>query len=395
MPAAVSLLGRGAELLHERDERRAELLVDLADALRETGDHARAEAVLEEVFARAADSGNRGLEARAVVVRLRIQVVSADAKLETERLRAEASRAIDVLEELGDERGLAKAWELLAWAPWFACRVAEAEAALHRSIEYARRVRDSRTEAQSLNLLVGAAFFGPLPVVDGVALCEEILAAFAGQQRVTASALRALAGLRAMEGRFPEARAALRRAKAILDDLGLAVTAASMAETHAIVELMADNAAAAEDVLRRGIEVYERMGGIRLASNLAALLAQALLAQDRADETLHYVDVAERTPAGDDRYAQVQWRTLRARVLPALGRIDEAEALAREAVELLDGTDVLVVRADALMDLAAVVTAAGRESEAVPLVEEARRLYERKGHLVGADRARETASRLG
>src|SRR5207244_2969949 len=35
MPAAVSLLGRGAELLHERDERRPELLVDLADALRE------------------------------------------------------------------------------------------------------------------------------------------------------------------------------------------------------------------------------------------------------------------------------------------------------------------------------------------------------------------------
>src|SRR5205085_4666173 len=133
------------------------------------------------------------------------------------------------------------------------------EAALHRSIEYARRARDGRTEAQSLNLLVGAAFFGPLPVVDGVALCEAILADFAGHQRVTASALRALAGLRAMEGRFSEARAALRRAQAILDDLGLAVTAASMAETVAMVELLAGNARAAEDALRRGAEVFERL----------------------------------------------------------------------------------------------------------------------------------------
>ena len=42
---------------------------------------------------------------------------------------------------------LAKAWELLAWARWMACQAGATEEALERSIEYARRAGDSRTEA--------------------------------------------------------------------------------------------------------------------------------------------------------------------------------------------------------------------------------------------------------
>ena len=68
-----------------------------------------------------------------------------------------------------------------------------------------------------------------------------------------------------------------------------------------------------------------------------------------------------------------------------LGQIAEAERLAREAVSLLEGTDVLAVRADALLDLADVLVVSGRSAAAGPVAAQARELYERKGHLVGVD----------
>ena len=76
-----------------------------------------------------------------------------------------ASRLVfaDWLEERDDPRGefLRVQTELLGWVPWFRCRAAAAEAAWLRALEYARQARDSRTEAQSLNMLVGAVWFQP------------------------------------------------------------------------------------------------------------------------------------------------------------------------------------------------------------------------------------------
>jgi DNA-binding SARP family transcriptional activator len=382
MPAAVSFLARATELLPQRDARRLELLLDLADALRDSGDYDRASGVLDEVTAHARVAGHPRLEAEAEVIRLRMRLFK-DPNLTIESVRLSAQDAVDVLEQAGDDRGLGKAWELFAWAPWFECRVAEAETALARSIEHARRAGDRRTESQAMHLLVGAAFFGPLPVEAGVRLCNETLDRFVGQPRVTASALRALAGLNALRGRFDEARGALARASAILSEFGFAVTAASLRETHGLVELLAGDAAAAEEVLRDGLEVLQRLGVTSTASNLSALLARALHAQGRHSEALAYVDLEARPPARDDLYSQVQWRSARARVLPVLGEFDEAERLAREAVTRLEETDVLAVRADVLLDLAAVLALAGRDGEARPFVTVARSLYERKGHLVG------------
>jgi len=47
---------------------RVELLTDLAEALRETGDFERAESALAEVIESASTAGDRVLEARAVVI---------------------------------------------------------------------------------------------------------------------------------------------------------------------------------------------------------------------------------------------------------------------------------------------------------------------------------------
>jgi tetratricopeptide (TPR) repeat protein len=316
--------------------------------------------------------------------------VQTDPTLGAADLLAGGKRAIDFFAGLGDDHSLGKAWELVAWGRWLECRAAETEIALHRSLEHARRAGDSRTAAQSLHLLLGATLFGPVRVTDAIARCQGILEE-GRQKRVTASALRALAALMAMAGAFREARALLHRFAAIVDDLGLRVTAASAAETYAFIELLAGEPRAAERELRLGYQRLEEMGETSTSANLAALLAQALHAQGRDEEAVAVTDVI---PAADDVSAQVHLRAARAKVLARVGRVEEAEELGRDAVERGRKTDFLVMRADALCDLADVLQHAGRANEAVPLLDEALHLYETKGNTVTARRVKEALSTL-
>ncbi|HKF14434.1 MAG TPA: BTAD domain-containing putative transcriptional regulator [Gaiellaceae bacterium] len=386
LQAAVGLLSRAADLLEPGAAGRAELLADLGEALRETGDFDRAEAVLHEVIESASAAGDRVLEARALVVRLRLRLLT-DPQV-TEEVVREAEPLVGIFEEAGDDRLLAKVWELLAWAPWFRCRAAATTEALDRAIDYARRAGDARTEAQSLNLSVGAALFGPTPVPDAIGVCEEILAQPGQQRRIRASAIRALAGLKAMAGQFEEARGLVSAHKELAEELGLRVTSASAAETYGIVENLAGDPAAAERELSHGYGILEQIGETQNFPDLAAKLADALYTQGQDERALELSEVSERATAPDDLSAGVQWRSVRAKLLARQGELEPAEALAREAVALAAETDFLVLRADALMDLAEVLRAVGRADEAVPYVEQALELYEQKGNIVGADRAR-------
>jgi tetratricopeptide (TPR) repeat protein len=198
-----------------------------------------------------------------------------------------------------------------------------------------------------------------------------------------------------MQGDFDEARELIERHRALVQDLELSVSAAHAAESYGIVEMLAGDPVAAERELRRGYETLEQLGGEMNVSPLAALLAQALSAQGRAEEALLFSELSERAALPDDRYAHVEWRAARAKALSGFRRVDEAEALAREAVALAEQTDFLVVHGDALMILGDVLRLAGRADEAVPVVENALRLYEQKGNVVSAANARAALERTG
>jgi Flp pilus assembly protein TadD len=204
---------------------------------------------------------------------------------------------------------------------------------------------------------------------------------------VTASALRALAALKAMRGEVDEARSLMEYFGTIVDDLGLRVTAASAAETSGLVELLAGDPEAAERLLRRGYAQLEEMGERSTSANLAALLAQALYAQGRYADA---VAVTETAPAPADVSARVHLGAARSKALARVGRTDEAELTGRQAAQLAASTDFIVMHADALVDLAsALQDAGGAEPEA--LVRKAIGLYECKGNVVSAAAARALA----
>jgi tetratricopeptide (TPR) repeat protein len=266
--------------------------------------------------------------------------------------------------------------------------VTQAEKALERAIEVARRAGDERTEAQSVNLYLGASHWGPTPVAEAVRRCEEELARRLQQRRVAAAAYRALAGLRAMEGNFDEARRMARQDRAILEDLGLKVAAGMAAEEYGLVEILAGDPAAAERELRGGFEALEEIGEASILANLAAMLAQVLYSQERDEDALRFSEISEHASARDDLSAQVQWRAARAKVLARMGQSEEAERLALEAVALAEETrDFPLLRGDALLDLGEVLITIGRRQAAVGPIEKALALHERKGNVVSAEAA--------
>jgi tetratricopeptide (TPR) repeat protein len=382
IPAAVSLLTRAVKL-YGRPATGAEL----GEALRDAGELAQADATLVEAIEAGRALGDERAEAHASIVRWRMRL-QLEPELSFDEAESSIRAVIERLEETGADALLAKAWHCLAWIPWLRGEGAVAQQALDQAIAYARRAGDTRTEAQILNFLVGVTLFGPTRVAVAIERCNAVLREAQGEGRVAASALRALAGLHAMEGRFEEAWACVERDGAILRDLGLKVVVSSSTELAAIVGLLAGDPVAAESHLRRGRAILEEMGDRSALSGNAAMLAEAVLAQGRNEEALELTVQSEGAAAAEDLPVQVQWRGARAKALARRGELDTAERLAREAVALAEQTDFLNLHGNALMDLTTVLRHGRRLEDAAAAAAAATALYERKGNLVGAEEAR-------
>ena len=191
-----------------------------------------------------------------------------------------------------------------------------------------------------------------------------------------------------MQGEFEVARAGYRRARRTLEELGWTNQAALTSLDSGPIELLAGDPAAAEAELRRDYETLDRLGERNYISTVAAVLAEAVYEQGRLDEADRFATVSAEVAAPDDVATQFLWRGVRGKLLARQGRVDEGEALVREAVRLARSTDELISPANALMDLAEVLCLDGRRQEAAEATDEAIRLYEQKGSVVAARRAR-------
>ena len=130
------------------------------------------------------------------------------------------------------------------------------------------------------------------------------------------------------------------------------------------------------------------MGSLSYLATRAAELGDAVYGLGHYDEAERLSHRAEELGATDDVLTQVLWRSLRARVLARQGRLVEAEELIGEATQLAEDTDALNLRAKVLLDRAEVLQLAGRSSEAGAGVEVSIELFEQKGNVVAAKRAR-------
>jgi class 3 adenylate cyclase/tetratricopeptide (TPR) repeat protein len=394
MLAAATLFERASALLPVNDPRWLEVQPELAEALIDTGPLARAGVVLGEAIEVARRVGDEEVEARALLAQASL-TSQTDPAHDMARLRVETERLIGVFERLGDDRSLAHAWRQLGkFRMWLGASEAGAEA-LSRALVFAERAGDHRERRETLVWLLLAYTFGPFPAEEGLLRADEIRLDPDGGLQVEAMALVVVAALKAMQGRFDEARREMAAGRSMLRDLGFTVDWAGSAMISGRAELLAGDVRVAERELREGYDALDQLGETGYLSTIAALLAEAVLAQGRLDEAMQLSEASERASAPDDLESQAQWRAVRAHALAQQGVLDEAERLARESIAVVDPTDFLVERANAYRMLAEVLRIAGRPSEAAAALEAALPLYARKGDLVSAARTRTMRDELG
>jgi tetratricopeptide (TPR) repeat protein len=391
MPATVNLFGRAVELLPRDDATRLELLPELAAALVDSGEFAQAKAVAEEAISEARTRNVELVEWRARLVLLWVQVWTATG---TSDVLAEAGRAAEALQRLGDELGLARAWHLIGLTRFWLGRGAPGIEAFERALAHARAAGARRDESEILTWLLVATWFGPPPAEEGIRRCQEILEQ-PPDRRCEAFALTELGAFLGTQGRFDEGRGLLERGRTMLADLGLRIAAAGASQERFDLEMLADRPAEAERELREACDTLEEIGEKGFLSTRLGCLAEALYAQGRF-EGAERVSLLAEDMASDpnDLDAQFRWRAVRAKALARRGELAAAEKLAIEAAGIVEKTDWPNIRAGVQLDLADVLELAGRDAEAIPVVEEALRLYEEKQNRVGASKARSRLAAL-
>jgi len=390
--AAVRLLEPASSLVERGDPTLARVLTGLGAALMEAGRLDRAAGALEDAQRVASVAGDQHLWAHA-----RVQQLFLGLQVDVQPATAAAARllpsVLGVFEANGDQLGLCQAWRLQAAVRWIQANSAAAEDAWQRAAVHARRAGDERQLTEILGWMASAAMWGPTPAAEGIRRCERYLAEVGGRRTGEAVVLNHLAGLCAMQGQVARAHELLARGRAIFYDLGATMTSA-VTHPASFVAMLTGDAAAAETHLRRDYDSLQRMGEKGYLATTAAFLAQAIAAQGRRDEAERFIAVSRAAAAGEDFSAQIVSQGLLARILATRGRLAEAEELAHAAVALAKRTDFLNQHADALLELAQVLTAAARVSEARAAVGTALDLYTRKGNLLAAERARQRLEQL-
>ena len=403
LSAAANLLQRAAALLGEKDPARALLLLDAGEATVDIGELERAEAMLTEAVDRALSADERGIARAASLALLQLRYTT-DAHAAQESIGQESigqesmvelvEHEIPALEAMGDDRALVRAFRLLTYIHWTRSRYRDAAAAAERTIRHATAAGDQVTARRFLGSLAISALYGPMPVIEAIATCEEVLARAKDDRRARALAEKAIGQLEAMRGNFERARLLYRQSRASLEELGCLLPAALTSLASSVIEFLAGDLAAAESELRTDYRRLEEMGERNYISTTAGLLAEVLYREARYDESAEFARVCEHLASPDDVASQFHWRCVRGKLRAREGAIDEARSLLSAAMALIETSDQLDLQGYGLLDFAEVQELAGAPAEAAALSERAAGLFERKGNVVSAQRARQLAERL-
>jgi len=380
------LLERAVWLLPEGHQARLDAALDLADARTEAGELGRAVEAYQQVVEAAKVARQPTL-----LMHARLGLLEVMSFRDPERIlggTSEIQEAILLFVKAGDDLGLAKARRLNAYVNFAVGRTGVAETEARRAVELAQRNGFEYLEAKARRLLCIIEFWGPTPLDQVVGYAEETLdwARARNIASLQAGTLSVLGRAAAMRGDFELARRLNQQARDIKIDLGEVLTAAADSVADGLVELLADEPAAAEATLRTGYEALVEMGGTGPLAAVAAMLARALIAQGNDQEAEHYTRICEELAATSQLDSQIKWRALRAIILARRGELAEAEDLAREAVTRAESCEQPDTQAEALADQAEVLRLIGKDADAVKALHHASRLYERKGNVIAASK---------
>jgi class 3 adenylate cyclase/tetratricopeptide (TPR) repeat protein len=383
--ATLNFLNRAIDLAADGPARPG-LLVARGDALATSRDLAAAQESFGEAARLARAAGDDHVEwlARLGLAFVRIRREPEGA---AEAAIAEGSEAIASLEPVGDHEVLAWAWRAIGEAHLIRAEASEQKQALERGADHARAAGDLALELELVTMTGPPIIYGDVSVEDGMRYAEQLL-----ERRDDPAwrdfALHILGHLRARLGDFAQGRADMEAWRNRFREHGQEALFKMTASCVWDVCRLAEDWEGGERALREAYDLGERYEDRADLCTIAAHLGDALYRQGRIDEAERCSAVSEELGASDDLYNEAIWRGVRAKVFAARGDFTGAESLGREAVDIADRTDYFELRADARLDLAEALRAAGSHDDAATTAQEALEIYERKGNLVGARNAR-------
>ena len=386
MPATRNLLSRAVSLHPATDARRVGLLMMLANALSEGGSLGDALRAYEEAIEGARAIGDVRGELLAVIRRVTVHMLSSATATHHEAL-AEAERLRPLFEAMDDDTGLAETFRVIGIVHIWAGRCQDAIEVLGMAQAHARRAGDRRLERDLMFWECLAIREGPMPAEDGLRRIRARSADYAEEAVLQDWTPAYLSELEAMRGRFAEARSLAEESISVAKELGLEVKlAAGLLRAKAFVEWLSGNLAAAENVLRQGVDILVRIKDVGHLASVAPDLALVLLDMEGRDqEALRVLELGEAGMIEEDVDAQVRARSARARLHARLGDVVLAERYAREAVARAWATDYANLRALSVEALADVLHRAGRIDESAEALERAIEVQDAKGNIVAAE----------
>jgi class 3 adenylate cyclase/tetratricopeptide (TPR) repeat protein len=382
MPAAITLLERGLGLLPEGDARRADALLDLGDALERHWHMERA----DETFRAAADAarlaGDTIREGYAELSRVLTSELTSPDPSSSDQERRVAETWIQRFAQLGDERGLALCYRVLAAPEWLHLHHAAAAEHYRQALVHARAADDRPIELDLMWVILMTDYFGPAtPDEFGRDLTE--MREIASQEPVArVPVLEFEAHVAELEDDLLNGERLLREAAAAGDAFGIGeeILTERLGWNLTLQERWRD----AGEAFERGFDMMLGSGDAGHASTQAANAARAWARAGEDAAALRLADESERLGAPDDIASHTVLRQARALVAARDGRFEEAEELAKEAVALHAATDCLSWHVDGLVDLALVFEVAGKPNDAIDALQQALEISIRKG-----DRARQ------
>jgi class 3 adenylate cyclase/tetratricopeptide (TPR) repeat protein len=387
-----NLLTRATSLLPRDHPQRIRLLPELAGVLQETAELGRAGRALDEALELSAGHGDRVAELRARLERANLRL-STDPTFSMAEALSEGQEVLRAAEDLGDARLLLKAQETVGWFLFWIGRSREAETLLERAIEEARARGTAPGQVVELYQALSASTMWGSKPVDAAMRRWQIIAK--ETSRVLEGLAHTLLGtLHAMRGDAGEARLETERGEEALVELGMTMYLMSAHPTALVGLLNGDN----EQVvtrMRESVEGLREAGETGFMSTSAAFLAEGLYRLGRYEEAEEAARLSQQNAVEDDVASQIGWRMTLSKILATSARVDEAEMLARKAVDIAEGTDHLNERGDSHIALATVLRAADRKEEAMNEARRALVEYEAKGNVVGAGWAAELLRQLG
>jgi class 3 adenylate cyclase/tetratricopeptide (TPR) repeat protein len=316
---------------------------------------------MERVFADATEVGDKRLQGLALTA-LAENALLREADLP--RGRELVEQALVLLED-GKPEDRYEALTTRARIGWWLGDLDDDERWVGKALEVAREIGRKDLEANAADELASSAI-ARLDLDRATRLVSEALELADDSGNITALgwALVSQARIDALRGQLDDATAGLARAEELFSQSGNAWALARVSNHHGWVERRRGDLVAADRRFRDAIRILKPLEDRGTLCESQRGLAQVLVGRGKIDEAERYALESRETVGPHDTISRSTTRMALGIVRAAQGRDEEAEGLLREAVEIVAGKELYLIRREVLLALAGFLRERGRVEEA-------------------------------